>query len=163
MSTEQRIEFASVSPQSIASLHAAGRHLATSALEPQLQVLVALRASNVNGCAFCLELHRLEAGAVGVSPERIQGIAAWRETPWYSDRERAALAWTDALTNIATTHAPDDVYDEARRAFSEQELVDLTLAITTINAWNRFAIGFRADPRSAAQLFQSLQKQPAHA
>ncbi|MBV8748553.1 MAG: carboxymuconolactone decarboxylase family protein [Candidatus Eremiobacteraeota bacterium] len=163
MSTEQRINFSSVSPQSIASLYAAARHLATSSLEPQLQSLVQLRASNINGCAFCLELHRLEAEAVGVSRERIQGIAAWHETTWYSDRERAALAWTDALTNIATTHAPDDVYDEVRRAFSEREMVDLTLAITTINSWNRFAIGFRADPRGAAQLFESLQKQPAHA
>jgi AhpD family alkylhydroperoxidase len=124
--------------------------LRKSALEPALLHLVDLRASQMNGCAFCLAMHWREAKESGVDDDRINGLPAWREAPWYSARERAALAWTEAVTDVARTHVPDDVYDEARAAFSERELVDLTLAVATINAWNRFAIAFRSPPETAA-------------
>jgi len=114
-----------------------------SGLEPLLLELVKTRASQLNGCAYCLHLHTAEARALGESEERLYLLDAWRESPLYSPRERAALAWTEALTLIARSHAPDEVYAEARRHFSEAELVKLSIAIGLINAWNRLAVGFR--------------------
>ena len=102
------------------------------------------RASQINGCAFCIHMHTREARGRGETEERLYLLDAWRESPLYSERERAALAWTEAITLIHETHAPDEVYEEVRRHFSEQELVDLTLAIATINVWNRMAISFRS-------------------
>ena len=118
----------------------------SSKLEPALLELVRMRASQINGCAFCLDMHSKDARANGETEQRLYALNAWRETPFFTDRERAALAWTEALTLISQTHAPDDVYEEVRQRFSEEELVNLTLAIVTINGWNRFAIGFRAVP-----------------
>ncbi len=113
-------------------------------LELGLLALVRLRASQINGCAFCLDMHTKDARAAGETEQRLYCLQAWREAPFYSDRERAALAWTEALTLISETHAPDDVYEQARAHFSEEEMVDLTIAIIAINGWNRLAIGFRA-------------------
>jgi len=113
-----------------------------SGIEPRLLEL--LRASQINGCAYCLDMHTKDARAAGETEQRLYCLQAWREAPFYSDREQAALAWTEALTLIAQTHAPDEVYEQARRQFSEEELVNLTLAIVAINGWNRLAIGFRA-------------------
>jgi len=117
-----------------------------SRLEPSLLELVRMRASQINGCAYCLDMHSKDARASGESEQRLYALDAWRETPFYTDRERAALAWTEAVTKISENHAPDSLYEEARQRFSEEELVNLTLAIVTINGWNRLAISFRAVP-----------------
>ena len=113
-------------------------------LEPLLMELVKIRASQINGCAFCLHMHTRDARAKGEKEERIYVLDAWRESPFYSARERAALAWTEAVTLVSQTHVPDDIYEQARAEFSEEELVKLTLLVATINAWNRFAISFRS-------------------
>ena len=117
-----------------------------SGLPASLLELVKMRASMINGCAYCLDMHSKDARAAGESEQRLYALSAWRETPFYTDRERAALAWTEAITLISQTHAPDDVYEEARKQFSEEELASLTLAIIAINGWNRMAIGFRSVP-----------------
>jgi AhpD family alkylhydroperoxidase len=123
-----------------------------SGLEHSLQELVKTRASQINGCAFCLHMHTRDARKAGETEERLYLLDAWRESPLYTDRERAALAWTEALTLVAQTHAPDDVYAQLASQFSEEEQVKLTLLITTINTWNRFAIGFRAVPQVSGQV-----------
>lgn len=121
--------------------------------------LVKFRASQINGCAYCLDMHSKDARAHGESEQRLYTLDAWRETPFFTPRERAALAWTEAITRIADTHAPDSVYDEVRTEFSDEELVDLTLAIVTINGWNRLAIAFRQVPGE----YQPVQTVAAHA
>ena len=118
----------------------------TSKLEPSLLSLARMRASQINGCAYCLDMHSKDARAEGETEQRLYCLPAWRETPFYSERERAALAWTEAVTLIGEGHVPDDIFETARRHFSEEELAYLTLAIVTINGWNRFAIAFRAIP-----------------
>ncbi|HEX4004756.1 MAG TPA: carboxymuconolactone decarboxylase family protein [Acidobacteriaceae bacterium] len=154
----QRIEYAKAAPGALRSLYEASRYLKSSTtLEPELLDLVNLRASQINGCAFCLAMHWREAKENGVSDDRLFGLPAWHEASWYSERERAALAWTESLTNVAQTHVPDDAFNVARTAFSERELVDLTLAVTTINAWNRFSIAFRTPPESAADVIASMK------
>jgi AhpD family alkylhydroperoxidase len=105
-----------------------------------------MRVSQINGCAHCLDMHFREAAAKGEKPERLYLLDAWRESPVYTDRERAALAWAEAVTLVSRTHVPDDVFREARQHFSEDELVNLTLAVVAINGWNRFLIGFRVPP-----------------
>lgn len=123
-------------------------HVERCGLESSLLELVKFRVSQINGCAYCLDMHSKDARAAGETEQRLYTLPAWRETPFYSERERAALAWTEALTLIADTHAPDDVYTAARTQFNEAELVDLTAAIVAINGWNRLAIGFRSEPGS---------------
>jgi AhpD family alkylhydroperoxidase len=118
----------------------------SSKLEPSLLELVKMRASQINGCAYCLDMHSKDARAEGESEQRLYVLNAWREAPFYTDRERAALAWTEAVTLVSESHVPDDVYEEARQRFSEEELVNLTVAIVTINGWNRLSIAFRAVP-----------------
>jgi AhpD family alkylhydroperoxidase len=120
----------------------------SSGLEHSLIGLIKTRASQINGCAFCIDMHTKDARAAGETEQRLYALNAWRETPFYTDRERAALAWTEAITLIADGHAPDDVYEEVRQRFTEEELVNLTLAIVTINGWNRLSIAFRALPGS---------------
>jgi AhpD family alkylhydroperoxidase len=115
-----------------------------SGLEPELLELVKMRASQLNGCAYCLDMHSKDARARGEDEQRLHVLAAWREAPFYSERERAALAWCEALTLLPQTGAPDDVYEQVRAEFTEQETVALTLAIVAINGWNRFAVGFRS-------------------
>jgi len=115
-------------------------------LEPSLRELVRLRASQINGCAYCIDMHTKDARANAESEQRLYALDAWRETPCYSDRERADLAWNEALTLVSEGHVPDAVYEEARQHFSEEELVNLSLAIIAINGWNRLAIAVRAVP-----------------
>lgn len=114
-----------------------------STLEPALLELVKTRASQLNGCGFCLDMHTKDARAAGESEQRLYLVSAWREAPIYSARERAALAWTEAVTRLEPQHVPDEVYEQARAAFSEEELMVLTLAVVEINGWNRFAIAFQ--------------------
>src|SRR5690242_8258981 len=118
------------------------------ALEPTLLELVKTRASQINGCAFCLDMHTKDARAAGETEQRLYALSAWEETPFFTDRERAALAWTEAVTRVANTHVPDEVFQSVRKHFTEKELVDLTLAIVAINGWNRLAVAFRTVPGS---------------
>jgi AhpD family alkylhydroperoxidase len=120
-------------------------HVRGSGLEHSLLELVKMRVSQINGCAYCLDMHSKDARAAGETEQRLHVLAAWREAPFYSARERAALAWAEAVTLIATNDLPDVLYDEVHGQFSDKELVDLSMAIITINSWNRLAIGFRAD------------------
>jgi AhpD family alkylhydroperoxidase len=122
------------------------KYLHQSGLEEPLLHLVKLRASQINGCAYCIDMHWKDLRALGESEQRLYGLDAWEEAPYYTDRERAALAWTEAITNIREGHAPDEVYEKARTLFTEKELADLTLAIASINAWNRLAIAARTVP-----------------
>jgi AhpD family alkylhydroperoxidase len=142
----QRIDYAKVSPGTLRAMYGLEKYLSESSIEPPLRELIKLRASQINGCAYCIDMHSKDARANGESEQRLYGLVAWREAPYYTERERAALAWTDALTLIADNHVPDELYDNARKQFSEQELADLTLAVVAINGWNRIAISFRQEP-----------------
>ncbi len=122
------------------------KYVRESGLESSLLDLVKFHASQINGCAYCLDMHSKDARAAGETEQRLYTLSAWRETPFFSERERAALAWTEAITNISQGHAPEAVYQTARSQFSEKELVDLTMAIIAINGWNRLSIGFRSVP-----------------
>lgn len=115
-------------------------------LDPKLLELVKMRASQINGCAYCLDMHSKDARAQGETEQRLYALNAWRETPFYSERERAALEWTEAVTLVSQTHVPDEVYEQVRKHFSEKELLDLTFAVVAINSWNRLAISLRAVP-----------------
>ena len=131
-------------PELMKALEAFGSQVEGSGLEPPLIELVKTRASQINGCAYCIHMHTKDARANGESEERLYLLSAWRESPLYSDRERAALAWTEALTLVSETHAPDEDYEELSRHFTPEEQVKLTLLIGAINTWNRIAIGFRS-------------------
>ena len=133
-----------VAPDGVSALVAVENYLKTSGLDPKLVLLVNTRVSQINGCAYCLHMHTEDARNLGESEARLYLLDAWRESELYSERERSALAWAESLTQIAATHAPDQVYEQARRHFSEKELVDLSIAIAMINAWNRLAIGSRS-------------------
>lgn len=143
---QPRIDYPNVAPGAIAAMRGLEAYLAESGLEPSLLDLVKLRASQINGCAYCIDMHSKDARSRGESEQRLYELDAWQETPFYTERERAALAWTEAVTLVASGHVPDAVYEQARQQFSERELVDLTLAIVAINSWNRLAISFRAVP-----------------
>ncbi|MEZ5830732.1 MAG: carboxymuconolactone decarboxylase family protein [Dongiaceae bacterium] len=131
-------------PETVKAMMALEDHLVKSGLETSLYHLVKTRASQINGCAFCIHMHTRDARAHGETEERLYLLDAWRESPLYSERERAALAWTEALTLIAETHAPDDVFDAVKKHFSDDEIVKLTILIGAINAWNRLAISMRS-------------------
>jgi AhpD family alkylhydroperoxidase len=151
----QRLNFMTRKNAGIDALVAVESWIAKS-FDPKLLTLVKLRVSQINGCAYCLHMHRHEALKLGEAEERLLLLDAWHESQLYTPRERAALAWAESLTRIAKTHAPDAIYEEARSAFSEDELLTLSIGVAMINAWNRLAIGFRqqhpADrPRDAAQ------------
>jgi AhpD family alkylhydroperoxidase len=133
-------------PDAIKALSALEAQVQASGLEKSLIELVRTRASQINGCAFCINMHTQDARKNGETEQRLYLLDAWRESPVYTDRERAALAWTEAVTLISETHAPEDVYAEVRAQFSEAETVNLTLLIATINSWNRIAISFRFVP-----------------
>jgi AhpD family alkylhydroperoxidase len=141
----QRLNYAAASPAAFQAMLALEKQIAAS-VEPALFHLVKLRASQVNGCAFCIDMHWKDARAGGESEQRLYGLDAWRESPYYTPKERAALAWTESLTLVATTHAPDEDFRAVREHFQDQELADLSWAIAAINAWNRLAIGFRTTP-----------------
>ena len=143
-----RIDYTKVAPGALRAMYGLEKYLAESSIEASLRDLVKLRASQINGCAYCVDMHWKDARAAGETEQRLYGLVAWREAPYYTERERAALEWTEALTLIADNHVPDKLYEQTRKQFSEQELADLTLAVVTINAWNRVAISFRAEPGS---------------
>lgn len=145
---ETRFEYAKAAPGGYQAMLGLEKYLHDCGLETALTHLVKLRASQLNGCAYCLDMHSKDLRAIGEDEQRLYTLQAWRECPWYSDRERAALAWTEAVTLIADSHAPDDVYAQARAQFNEKELSDLTLAIAAINAWNRLSIAARTPPGS---------------
>jgi AhpD family alkylhydroperoxidase len=144
---ESRLEAQKVAPAAYQAMLALEMFVRKSSnLEPSLIELVKMRASQINGCAFCIDMHSKDARAEGETEQRLYALNAWRETPFFSDRERAALAWAEAVTLVAEGHVPDEVYEEARQQFSEEELVNLTMTLVTINSWNRLAIAFRAVP-----------------
>ena len=146
---QPRIDTTRISPGAYKSMRGLQSYVDATSLEPSLRELVNIRASQINACTFCLHMHLRDARKAGESQERLDLIGARREAPVFSERERAALAWTEAVTLVADTHVPDDIYDKARAAFSEQELVDLTMAAVTINAWNRLMVSFRIPPAVA--------------
>jgi AhpD family alkylhydroperoxidase len=133
-------------PEGIHALRNLGRVIDENGLEHSLVELVKTRASQLNECAFCIDMHTKDARAAGETEQRLYALSAWRETSFYTPRERAALAWAEAITNIQQGHAPDEVYEEVRAEFSEAELVRLTMAITQINTWNRLSIAFSVEP-----------------
>jgi AhpD family alkylhydroperoxidase len=145
---EARLDYTTASPEAYKAMAQMEGVVRRSGIDPTLLELIKIRASQLNGCAYCIDMHTKDARFKGESEQRIYALDAWRETSFYTDKEQAALAWTEALTNIQIGHAPDAVYGELRKNFSEEEIVNITLAITTINAWNRIAIGFRMVPGS---------------
>ena len=144
---QSRVNLANHSP-AYAAMLGLERYVRESGLETPLLELVRLRASQMNGCAYCIDMHTKDARAEGETEQRLYAVSAWRETPFYTPRERAALEWCETITQIGASNAPDDVYERTRAQFSEAELVNLTMAIVAINGWNRLAIGFRAVPGS---------------
>jgi AhpD family alkylhydroperoxidase len=138
-----RLNAMKVAPEALKPMLGLENYVQTSGLERSLMNLVKLRASQINGCAYCIDMHTHEARQDGESEQRLYLLSAWRESPLYSERERAALEWTEALTLISHDHARDEAYELARSQFSEVELVNLSMLIVTINGWNRLAIGFR--------------------
>jgi AhpD family alkylhydroperoxidase len=145
-STQPRLDIRKVSPDLYKAMAGLQNYVDNCSLERKLLDLVKIRASQINGCAYCIVMHTNDARKHGESDEWMHLLNAWREAPIFSARERAALAWTEAVTKISDRHVPDAVYDEARRHFSEKELVDLTAAVVAINSWNRAAIAFQATP-----------------
>ena len=143
---EARFNYAKTAPGVYEAMEGLEKYLEQCGLEKSLMFLVQLRASQINGCAYCLDMHWKDLRVSGESEQRLYSLDAWRECPYYSDRERAALAWTEAATLITQGHVPDAVYAEARSHFSEKELSDLTLAVAAINAWNRLSIAARIVP-----------------
>ena len=141
---EPRIEYSQADPKLFRAMIALEMAVQNSGLERPLRELVKLRASQINGCAYCIDMHWKDARHNGESEQRLYGLDAWEESPYYTPRERAALAWTESLTRIAETHAPDSVFEPLKEHFSEAEIVQLTYCIATINAWNRLAIAMRA-------------------
>lgn len=142
----QRMNYTTAAPEGFSAMRSLQEYVERSGLEHPLLELVKMRASQINGCAYCLDMHSKDARAAGETEQRLYVLNGWRETPFYSDRERAALAWTEALTRISDSEVSDELYQHVRNHFSEKELVDLTLAIIAINGWNRLAIPFRSTP-----------------
>jgi AhpD family alkylhydroperoxidase len=142
----QRIDITKVSPTAIKAMFGLQAAVNSNSLEPELVMLITMRASQINHCAYCIDMHFKDAKAMGESDERLYMLDAWRESPLYSPRERAALLWCETLTLVADRGAPDDVFDEVREQFSDEEISELTLAVVTINAWNRINVGFRTEP-----------------
>lgn len=140
----ERMSYNAADPRARKALIELEKYVESSGLEQSLRDLVVLRASQLNGCAFCVDMHTKDARASGETEQRLYGVTVWEEAPYYTDRERAALAWTEAVTLVAETHVPDAVYEQARQQFSEQELVALTMTIIAINSWNRLNVAFRA-------------------
>lgn len=145
---DSRINYHKKAPEALKGMQELEQYLHSSDLEQSLYELVKLRASQINGCAYCIDMHSKDARVVGESEQRIYALNAWRETNFYTDRERAALAWTEELTKISEREVSDELYDETRQYFGEKELVTLTMAVIAINGWNRLAISMRTEPGS---------------
>lgn len=141
-----RLDYGKISPGASRAMHVLEEYVESSGIEERLVHLVKLRASQVNGCAYCIDMHSKDLVAVGESAQRIYSLSAWEESPFYTPRERAALEWTEAVTRLDLGHVSDEVYERARKHFTEKELVDLTMILVAINGWNRLSIAFRTDP-----------------
>jgi AhpD family alkylhydroperoxidase len=145
-----RLRYKEVAPDVYRALAGLQAHVARSGLDARLVELVYLRVSQINGCAFCVHMHSKSLRAAGESERRIDTLVVWREAPFFTARERLALDWAESVTRLGADHVPDALYDEVSREFGEKDLVELTLAVATINAWNRMAIAFRSEPTTAA-------------
>jgi AhpD family alkylhydroperoxidase len=143
---EARIDYVKTARGIYEAMLGLENYLHQCGIEERLLHLIKLRVSQVNGCAYCIDMHWRDLRALGESEQRLYGLNAWEESPYYTERERAALKWAEAVTNIRETHAPDEIYEGARKHFNEKELADLTFAIATINSWNRLAISARSVP-----------------
>lgn len=143
---QPRIDISKAPAGAFQAMGALGNYVANCGLEHKLLELVKMRASQINGCAYCLDMHSKDARLAGETEQRLYALNAWHETPFFTDRERAALEWTEALTLVSTNHVPDELYERVRKQFSEAEMVNLSLAVVTINGWNRLAISFRSVP-----------------
>ena len=155
---EERIHYTKVSPGAYHAMLGLEKYLHECGLETPLLHLLKLRASQINGCAYCLDMHWKDLRAIGENEQRLYSLDAWEESPYYTDRERAALLWTDTVTRVADTHVPDDVYEKVKAHFSEKELADLTVAVATINAWNRLAIAGRTTPGTYQPAGREMKK-----
>jgi AhpD family alkylhydroperoxidase len=141
---ESRLDYAKAAPGAREAMYAVEQYVRECGLERRLLELVKLRASQINGCAYCVDMHTKDARANGETEQRLYAVVVWREAPFFTERERAALAWTEAVTLVSQEQVPDKVFEIARKEFSDKELVDLTMAVIAINGWNRLAISFRA-------------------
>jgi AhpD family alkylhydroperoxidase len=153
---EPRFDIAKAAPGVYKAMLGLEHYLHTCGLEESLLHLIKLRTSQINGCAYCLDMHWKDLRAIGESEQRLYSLDAWEETPFYTERERAALEWTESVTRVAGEHVPDEVYERVRRHFNEKELADLTFAIAAINAWNRLSIASRTVPGT----YQPRRPQP---
>lgn len=142
---QTRLDYSKAAPGSVQAMYKIQKYVDASGLEHSLLELIKTRVSQINGCAFCIDMHTKDARAAGETEQRLYGLNAWREAPYYSERERAALAWAEVVTLIFQTHVADEEYEAARAQFSEEELVKLTMAVIAINGWNRLAIAFRPE------------------
>lgn len=136
-----RIDYYRINPRAIDVLASVNKHVGS--IDPRLRALVELRVSQINGCVYCVDLHATEARHAGESQQRLDCLVVWEESTFFSDKERAALAWAEALTHVSSTHAPDELYARVRAHFTDQEIVDLNLIVSLMNAWNRMSIGLR--------------------
>ena len=152
---KERLDYAAISPEGVESVRALERHVRRSPLDRRLVELVKIRASQLNGCAYCLDMHTKDARALGETEQRLYTLSAWRETPFFDERERAALAWTEAVTKVGDG-IEDALYASVREHFSEPEIVDLTFAVVAINGWNRLSVAFGRVPGT-------YQPRPSHA
>jgi len=157
---DRRIDYSATAPEAVRAMYAVGGYLARTTLEPIIRIFISMRASQINGCGFCLAMHWREAAELGETGDRLHGLPGWREASWYTPRERAALEWTEALTTIAGHQISDDLYARVRAQFDEKEMVALTVAVNAINDWNRLNIAFRTPAEAAEAVLASL-RQPA--
>lgn len=145
--SNKRINYYEAAPNAMKAMMGLEKAASQSILPASLRELVRIRASQINGCAYCIDMHTADALKAGETPRRLMAISAWQETPFFDARERAALLWTETLTLVAERHAPDDIYQAVAAQFNEQELSELTFVIAAINAWNRFGVGFAMQPQ----------------
>jgi AhpD family alkylhydroperoxidase len=143
-----RLELTAAPAGAMEAMRTMEKYIRTCGIEPKLLELIKIRASQINGCSYCIDMHTKDARAHGETEQRIYALNAWRETPFFTDKERAALAWTESVTLVSETQVPDDVYELLQKNFDEKELINITMAVVTINSWNRLAISFRSVPGS---------------
>lgn len=155
----ERINFKELVPAAYRTMLALETYVHQSGLEPSLLELVKMRASQINGCAYCLDMHSKDARAAGETEQRLYVLNAWREAPFYTEREQAALEWTEAVTLVSETHVPDHIYQQARQQFSDEELVKLTMAVVAINGWNRLEMSFRGIAGSYEPVKHAITKE----